>query len=134
MTYKNNKVLLTTLDGRLAQLVRASALQAEGHKFESCIVHHAGVAQLVRASACHAEGRAFKSRHSRHLAVPFSAVFLTCFVLLNVYSIQLSFFQLFIIKIKNNQKNLWVYKVQDLWTQYALFTKFDFLPYVKLVI
>ena len=59
------------LDGRLAQLVRASALQAEGHKFESCIVHHAGVAQLVRASACHAEGRAFKSRHSRHLAFRF---------------------------------------------------------------
>ena len=63
-------------DGRLAQLVRAPALQAGGHKFESYIVHHAGVAQLVRASACHAEGRAFKSRHSRHLACVFSLCFL----------------------------------------------------------
>ena len=59
------------MNGRLAQLVRASALQAGGHKFESCIVHHfkqckiAGVAQLVRASACHAEGRGFEPRQSR---------------------------------------------------------------------
>ncbi len=29
-----------TTCGRLAQLVRASALQAGGHKFESCSVHH----------------------------------------------------------------------------------------------
>ena len=27
-------------DGRLAQLVRASALQAGGHRFESYIAHH----------------------------------------------------------------------------------------------
>ena len=33
--------------GRLAQLVRASALQAEGHRFESYIAHHAEIAQLV---------------------------------------------------------------------------------------
>ena len=26
--------------GRLAQLVRAPALQAGGHRFESCIAHH----------------------------------------------------------------------------------------------
>ena len=26
--------------GRLAQLVRALALQARGHRFESCIAHH----------------------------------------------------------------------------------------------
>ena len=77
-------------DGRLAQLVRASALQAEGRGFESLSAHHkiyvveivvkivdniktaynkkfsGGVAQLVRASACHAEGREFEPRHSRH--------------------------------------------------------------------
>lgn len=28
------------VEGRVAQLVRASALQAEGHRFESCRVHH----------------------------------------------------------------------------------------------
>ena len=28
------------LFGRLAQLVRAPALQAGGHRFESCIAHH----------------------------------------------------------------------------------------------
>ena len=27
-------------DGGLAQLVRAPALQAGGHRFESCILHH----------------------------------------------------------------------------------------------
>ena len=26
--------------GRLAQLVRASVLHTEGHRFESCIAHH----------------------------------------------------------------------------------------------
>ena len=42
-------------DGRLAQLVRASALQAGGHKFESCIAHHlffAEIAQLVEQLTC----------------------------------------------------------------------------------
>ena len=41
--------------GRLAQLVRASALQAGGHKFESCIAHHlffAEIAQLVEQLTC----------------------------------------------------------------------------------
>ena len=28
------------ISGRLAQLVRAPALQAGGHRFESCIAHH----------------------------------------------------------------------------------------------
>ena len=41
--------------GRLAQLVRASALQAGGHNFESCIAHHllfAEIAQLVEQLTC----------------------------------------------------------------------------------
>ena len=40
--------------GRLAQLVRASALQAGGHRFESYIAHHyvAGIAQLVEQLTC----------------------------------------------------------------------------------
>ena len=41
-------------NGELAQLVRASALQAGGHKFESCIAHHffAEIAQLVEQLTC----------------------------------------------------------------------------------
>ena len=38
--------------GRLAQLVRAPALQAGGHRFESCIAHHAEIAQLVEQLTC----------------------------------------------------------------------------------
>ena len=84
MTY-NILYFILLEEGRLAQLVRASALQAGGHKFESYIVHHAGVAQLVRASACHAEGRAFKSRHSRHSMVLFF-VFAYLFIYLSICS------------------------------------------------
>ena len=42
------------VDGRLAQLVRAPALQAGGHRFESCIAHHldAEIAQLVEQLTC----------------------------------------------------------------------------------
>ncbi len=36
--------------GRLAQLVRAPALQAGGRRFESYIAHHAGIAQSGRAT------------------------------------------------------------------------------------
>ena len=40
---------------------RASALQAEGHRFEPCCSHHNGpVVQLVRTLACHARGRRFE--------------------------------------------------------------------------
>jgi hypothetical protein len=40
--------------GGLAQLVRAPALQAGGHRFESYIPHHyfAGIAQLVEQLTC----------------------------------------------------------------------------------
>ena len=41
-------------NGRLAQLVRASALQAEGREFESLVAHHnyAEIAQLVEQLTC----------------------------------------------------------------------------------
>ena len=32
---------------RISSVGRASALQAEGHRFEPCILHHAPLAQLV---------------------------------------------------------------------------------------
>ena len=47
---------------------RASALQAEGHRFEPYCSHHlfGPVAQLVRALACHARGRGFEPHPDRH--------------------------------------------------------------------
>ena len=51
-----NVVLTKHVDiGRLAQLVRAPALQAGGHRFESYIAHHlffAEIAQLVEQLTC----------------------------------------------------------------------------------
>ena len=43
---------VSTTFGRLAQLVRAPALQAGGHRFESYIAHHAEIAQLVEQLTC----------------------------------------------------------------------------------
>ena len=43
---------------------RASALQAEGHRFESCCPHPpqiGPVVQMVRTLACHARGQGFES-------------------------------------------------------------------------
>ena len=47
---------------------RASALQAEGHRFEPCCSHHSygPVVQLVRTLACHARGQGFESPSDRH--------------------------------------------------------------------
>ena len=59
--------------GSIAQLVRAHALQAWGHRFESCYSHHTvfaphgPVVQLVRTLACHARGRRFEPDPGRHL-------------------------------------------------------------------
>lgn len=51
--YKLIYLILSTGYGRLAQLVRAPALQAGGHRFESYIAHHnAEIAQLVEQLIC----------------------------------------------------------------------------------
>ena len=49
-------------------MVRAPALQAEGHRFEPCNSHHfisGPVVQLVRTLACHARGRGFDPHPNR---------------------------------------------------------------------
>ncbi len=52
----------------LSSAGRASALQAEGHRFEPYSAHHVGlVVQLVRMPACHAGGRRFEPDPGRHL-------------------------------------------------------------------
>ena len=55
--------------GSIAQLVRAPALQAGGHWFESSCSHHENgpVVQSVRTLACHARGRRFEPVPGRHL-------------------------------------------------------------------
>ncbi len=53
---------------------RASALQAEGHRFEPYCFHsfprgiHGPVVQLVRTLACHARGLGFEPPSGRHFA------------------------------------------------------------------
>ena len=64
--------------GSIAQLVRAPALQAGGHWFESSCSHHfplvhGPVVQLVRTPACHAGGRRFEPVLGRHSWVLTSA-------------------------------------------------------------
>ena len=66
--------------GGIAQLVRAPALQAGGHRFESCCPHQRDssylvhidtfgpVVQLVRTLACHARGRRFEPVPGRQYA------------------------------------------------------------------
>ena len=50
---------------------RASALQAEGHRFEPYNFHHYGqVVQLVRTLACHARGRGFEPHPGRQFGIP----------------------------------------------------------------
>ena len=45
-------LIMSIFYGFLAQLVRASALQAGGRRFESHRVHHAEIAQLVEQLTC----------------------------------------------------------------------------------
>ena len=56
----------------LSSAGRASALQAEGHRFEPCSAHqfvfYGSVVQLVRMPACHAGGRGFEPHPSRQHA------------------------------------------------------------------
>ena len=56
--------------GRVAQVARATALQAVGHRFKSCPAYLLGVfvgswRSWFSAPACHAGGRGFKSRRAR---------------------------------------------------------------------
>ena len=55
----------------LSSAGRASALQAEGHRFEPYSAHHFQndglVVQLVRMPACHAGGRRFEPVPGRQL-------------------------------------------------------------------
>ena len=54
----------------LSSAGRASALQAEGHRFEPYSAHHikyGPVVQLVRMPACHAGGRGFEPHPDRQL-------------------------------------------------------------------
>ncbi len=55
----------------LSSAGRASALQAEGHRFEPYSAHHfllcGQVVQLVRMPACHAGGHGFEPRLGRQL-------------------------------------------------------------------
>ena len=54
---------------RFSSVGRASALQAEGHRFEPYCSHHYGlVVQLVRTLACHARGRRFDPDPGRQFA------------------------------------------------------------------
>ena len=58
-----------TLMWGLSSAGRASALQAEGHRFEPYCSHHYGlVVQLVRTLACHARGRRFDPDPGRQFA------------------------------------------------------------------
>ena len=45
----------------LSSAGRASALQAEGHRFEPCRPHYGGIAQLARAHGSYPWCREFKS-------------------------------------------------------------------------
>jgi hypothetical protein len=60
----------TAKKGELAQLARALAWHARGHRFDSGILHQIGpIAQMARASALHAGGREFES-HWVHNSAP----------------------------------------------------------------
>ena len=69
---------------KVSSVGRASALQAEGHRFEPYCSHqnlgvpkgapYGPVVQLVRTLACHARGQGFESPSGRHNGITALAV------------------------------------------------------------
>ena len=67
--YNVQVVARTTVKWEHSSAGRASALQAEGHRFEPYCSHHFGpVVQVVRTPACHAGGRGFEPHPGRQNA------------------------------------------------------------------
>ena len=69
MWYNNTRRRQGTKSWEHSSAGRASALQAEGHRFEPYCSHHffGPVVQLVRTLACHARGRGFEPHSGRQL-------------------------------------------------------------------
>ena len=77
--------IITHALGRLAQLARASAWRAEGHRFESYIVHHEKSSQpgwlfslVKRETACSGSGHRFESYIVHHRQSPKGGCLFLC--------------------------------------------------------
>ena len=87
MTQKEKSIIitksqLTKTTWELSSAGRASALQAEGHRFEPYSSHWYGrVVQLVRMPACHAGGRGFEPLLGRKTKSIYQKVGAFCFSL-----------------------------------------------------